>query len=240
MTDPNQDPPSDIQPTSVSEIVNENGSETPKADSPELLEKTEDEEQSMETKKNIDITSQILNTTSITEEQIQCPDEIKETLLHSQWADCPLSEEEEEEEKDKINEGDPTNEDDEVLKSHPFYTKGLGMDYEGLYRQIEGLRSQIGDLNTRIVELECSMGRVGVAFSHMSSLHSVYQGKSMTVLGNARGSQNQKDNGSTIGDQGYFGNKRQQQHGQRGGGAPRTGGRQRGNSGRGGYTKYDE
>ncbi len=81
MTDPNPDSPSDIQPTLVSEIVNENGSETPKLESPETLEKTEEEEQSMETKENIEITSQISNTTSIIEEQFKCPDEIKETLI---------------------------------------------------------------------------------------------------------------------------------------------------------------
>jgi len=172
------------------------------------------------------------------------PDKVKEDKISS-WADCQESDKEEEKEEKKEGDNtiaeasidnvvlftddleeveadikeaeDPGIEEDEVLKQHCLYQKGLSMDYDGMHRQIEGLRGQISQLNNRIVDLECSMGRVGLAFSQMTMLHSVYQGKTLTSLGNARGggggggNKRREENNQGGGDQGYqINNSRQQ------------------------------
>ena len=169
------------------------------------------------------------------------PGRVEEDKITS-WADCEGAEKEEKEEEDSaiVEAGiddviiftggeyqeeevdnkeaeDPKIEEDEVLKQHCLYQKGMSMDYDGMHRQIEGLRGQISQLNNRIVDLECSMGRVGLAFSQMTTLHSVYQGKTSTSLGNARGgggggNRRREDiNQQGGGDQGYqINNSRQQ------------------------------
>ena len=118
------------------------------------------------------------------------------------WGDCGQIE----------NEEDPAFDENELLKSrakhyHQNKTRGQPMDYQAFYQQIEELRGQISDQNRRIVELECSLGRVGVAFSHMSNLHSVFQGKNLTVTGNGRERRYVNSNSFEDTERPYFGNR---------------------------------
>lgn len=46
-------------------------------------------------------------------------------------------------------------------------------------RQLEALRIHNQELQARVSELECSIGRVGVAFQHLSSLNSVFHGSTI-------------------------------------------------------------
>ncbi len=46
-------------------------------------------------------------------------------------------------------------------------------------RQLEALRIHQQELQARVAELECSVGRVGVVFRHLSSLESVFQGSTV-------------------------------------------------------------
>ena len=121
---------------------------------------------------------------------------------------------------------DPAFDEYELLKSRSYqYNKKktipTTMDYEAFYRQIEDLRSQISDQNRRIVELECSVGRVGVAFSHMSNLHTVFQGKNLTVTGTNRerrvdtGSDNNENSRPYFGNRGHGGSRNGRQRGGR-------------------------
>jgi len=54
--------------------------------------------------------------------------------------------------------------------------RGLHFEYN---RQLEALRIQNQELQARVAELECSIGRVGVAFQHLSSLNSVFHGSTI-------------------------------------------------------------
>ena len=46
-------------------------------------------------------------------------------------------------------------------------------------KQLEALRIQNMELQARVAEVECAVGRVGVAFQHLSSLNSVFQGSTI-------------------------------------------------------------
>ncbi len=47
-----------------------------------------------------------------------------------------------------------------------------------LQRCIDSMRKVAGDLEARVVDLECSMGRIGAAFGQMSGLHEMVTGGS--------------------------------------------------------------
>jgi hypothetical protein len=69
---------------------------------------------------------------------------------------------------------------DEVLKSPRLTSiQEFDMTHDTLLRQMEELREKINKMNSRIVELECSVGRVGYCLLQMSSLYPIFEGKSV-------------------------------------------------------------
>jgi hypothetical protein len=45
-----------------------------------------------------------------------------------------------------------------------------------LQRCIDSMRKTVGDLDARVVDLECSVSRIGAAFGQMAGLHEMVQG----------------------------------------------------------------
>ena len=53
------------------------------------------------------------------------------------------------------------------------------MTHDTMLGQMEELHEKINKMNSRIVELECSVGRVGYCLLQMSSLYPIFEGKSV-------------------------------------------------------------
>ncbi len=129
---------------------------------------------------------------------------------------------------------------DEVLKSPRLTSiQEFDMTHDTLLGQMEELREKINKMNSRIVELECSVGRVGYCLLQMSSLYPIFEGKSVASMSNSRGRnqqrfQSQKSGSGSVDQQGYYQVNHSQQNrrggylnGNRGGNGRGGGGRQR-------------